>query len=81
VYLLQGTTAPIVSALGSTNAVTWQTPAIIQPGGPDQVPTLSITVQNIDTIVLALNASIFTYDIRARESALYAHLVAARGGI
>lgn len=56
-------------------------PALILPGGDDQVPTLSITVVNADGINVQLHAVIFIYDIRAREDARYGQLVASRGGI
>lgn len=77
----QGDAVPISSTLGPAKADTWQPPAMILPGGSFSAPTLSITVLNVDLIVLTLNASIFVYDIRAREDERYQELVAARGGI
>jgi hypothetical protein len=64
---------------GSQIAHTWMPPTFVCPGGASEVPTLVISALNIDTEVLNMNAVIFLFDIRARESALYAHLIAARG--
>ena len=64
---------------GAQIAHTWMPPSMINPGGVDQVPTLICSVVNTDTEILNLQAVIFLFDIRARESALYSHLIAARG--
>jgi len=66
---------------GSQIAHTWMPPALINPGGADEVPTLKLSVLNIDTEILNLQCTIFLFDIRARESAIYANLIAARGGM
>jgi len=78
--LLQGDVVSISSTISTQKGLTWNPPAMILPGTPT-APTLSISVLNIDTAVLTLNASIFVYDIRAREDSRYQELVAARGGI
>lgn len=66
---------------GSPVIHTWLPPAMINPGNQDEVPTLELSVLNVDTVILNLNAVVFLFDIRARESALYAMLIAARGGM
>lgn len=77
-------TAPLVNAIsadigGSQCSYTWMPPAFINPGG-DGAPSLSARVANTLAEVLSLNAAIYIYDIRARESFPYAGLIAARGG-
>lgn len=71
----------ISTSVGVQISDMWLPPATINPGTADQVPTLAIQIANVDLLVMQMHAVIFTYDIRAREDARYAALVAARGGI
>lgn len=68
------------SLSGSQIAHTWMPPAWINPGTAGQAPTLLISVDNVNTEVLNLNMAVLLFNIRARESVLYQHLIAARGG-
>ncbi len=92
VWLLSGPAVPAQTRAGARErtgsaigVVTvrdlWLPPAFICPGEDAQVPTLSVSLVNADTEILSMNAVIFLFDIRARESARYSDLVAARGGI
>jgi len=71
----------ISASVGVQVSDLWLPPAFISPGGADQVPTLAIQINNVDTLIMQMHAVIFIYDIRCREDARYAQLVAARGGI
>jgi len=69
------------TVFGAQICHTWMPPSFISPGGAANVPSLVVSVLNIDTEILNLNAIFFLFDIRARESAAYAHLIAARGAM
>lgn len=91
-WSLSGTAVPLQSlnvSLEPINGVlagpavtyTWMPPAMINPGEANQVPTLTVSTQNVEDEVLNLQGVFFLFDIRARESSIYAHLIAARGGM
>lgn len=66
--------------LGAQIAHTWSPPAWISPGTSPQAPTLTISVFNVDTEILNMACAVLLFNIRARESVLYQHLISARGG-
>lgn len=80
---LQVRTIKLSPSSASLNTATmsdlWLPPAAVSPGATPV--TLSITTLNNDTEVLTLHASIFLFNINARQKMPYQALVAARGGV
>lgn len=73
---------PVSSGLAGSQIVhTWMPPAFINPGSASEVPTLVCSVVNVEDEILNLNVVVLTFDIRARESALYDRLIGSRGGM